>query len=94
MTERFCEICGREILDLTDTATNIKYCSARCRYISQLKPKNRDKRKREIKKRIEKQKRFEEIIRQADLCGMSYGKYTAALRMGKTFEELKNGKSD
>ena len=86
---QLCQICGREILDCEDTATNTKYCSARCRYISQLKPKHREKQKRELKKRVEKQKHFEEIIRQANACGMSYGYYTAALRSGKTFEELK-----
>ena len=32
---------------------------------------------------------FEETARRADECGLSYGKYQAALRLGKTFEQLK-----
>lgn len=40
----------------------------------------------------EKQKcpsHFELRAREADECGLSYGKYTAQLRLGKSFEELK-----
>lgn len=32
--------------------------------------------------------RFGELMKQADECGLSYGKYVAAIRAGKTYEEL------
>ena len=55
-----------------------KFCSAECQQESQKRPASKYA-----------SGTFEENVRRADECGLSYGKYMAALRLGKTFEELK-----
>ena len=56
------------------TAGNKKYCSEGCQ-------KSVDYNKKHPS-------RLSELSIQAEQCGLSYGKYTAQLRLGKTYEEL------
>lgn len=46
------------------------------------RPKNQDTQR-------QKEENFNRTISEAEQCGLSYGYYTAMLRMGKTFEELR-----
>ncbi len=71
-----CIVCGN---NFKTRHMSDKYCSPECA-IKYNKPKPRPKKKKN---------NFEHRAREADECGLSYGKYQAALRHGKSFEELK-----
>ena len=69
------------------TVEQKKYCCIKCRTKA-----NAEKAKhtgQNSKSKIETGKTLEDYAREADECGLSYGKYKAQLRLGKTFEELK-----
>lgn len=75
-TIRKCIVCDKLFQSLIPHA---KYCSLECAGLKRVKkaPKKKPK------------KTFDEIVKESDACGMSYGKYKVALQSGKTFEELK-----
>lgn len=86
-TEKYCVVCGKKF-----TLTNYRYsakrtCSAACR----AKRKSVYAKDRYIKELLKtpRHKTLWDYAREADECGLSYGKYRAALNMGKTYEELK-----
>ena len=83
---RKCVVCGREFIPLN--SKNI-CCSEKCRHAHHngYKRKGVSARRRYIRK---PQKNLDEWLSEAQSCGMSYGKYRAAINQGKTFEELKN----
>lgn len=70
-----CPVCGKQF---KTNSKNRIYCSTVCR---NAKPETRCT-KREPSP-------FDIRIKEADACGLSYGYYSAHLRLGKTFEELK-----
>ena len=41
------------------------------------------------KRRKSRHPPFAQLMREAKLCGMNYKRYTAALRAGKTFDDLR-----
>jgi len=70
-----CPVCGKQFK--TTGKTKI-YCSADCR----------DSKPETVCIKREPSP-FDIRIKEADACGLSYGYYSAQLRLGKTFEELK-----
>lgn len=78
---KICPFCDKEF------KTRYKhqiYCSAQCH-----KKKVIADCSATYKKHVSSPSNFDERIKQADACGLSYGNYVAQLRLGKTFEELK-----
>lgn len=92
---RTCAHCGDIFLPTTHQQI---YCSKKCCILAQNK-RNREERasakkelndlKKETFVENKKTTSFEQISREADECGLSYGKYRAQLMLGKTYEELK-----
>ena len=87
-----CPVCGKSF----ETYGPRKYCSLDCRHEAIVEYGRRWKencklissqRVAEVKPQIVTS--LEDKVRQAEQCGLSYGKYTAQLRLGKTFEELR-----
>ncbi len=83
MIDKICPNCG----NIFWTASpNQKFCSESCR-------KRRFKKKKsdiDIKSCVTPKKSLQQWMDEAAQCGMSYGKYRAAIeRLGHTFEELK-----
>ena len=77
MEVKKCKQCGKEF----EVTHHLQvYCSVECRIEAE---KNRKKKKKS------RQSSLNEVARQADECGLTYGKYRVMLRMGKTYEELK-----
>ena len=72
---KICPVCGKQF---KTNSKNRIFCSTVCR---DAKPETRCT-KREPSP-------FDIRIKEADACGLSYGYYSAQLRLGKTFEELK-----
>lgn len=71
-----CKLCGKEF-PVTKSEYDQKFCSDECA--------------REFSARLGFKKTFRQWCEEADQCGMSYGKYRAAVeRLGYTFDELKN----
>ena len=97
---RKCAICGKEF---EVHSNHKKYCSEKCAYEA-IKARNRkqyykNKIQREIydEMSMELQKKkvpLEQLIKESQELGISYGKYRALLNMGKTYEELKAKKKE
>ena len=95
-----CAICGKEF---EVHSNHKKYCSEKCAYEA-IKARNRkqyykNKIQREIydEMSMELQKKkvpLEQLIKESQELGISYGKYRALLNMGKTYEELKAKKKE
>jgi len=82
--EKFCPVCGKSFI-----ARNVRqiYCSPWCGGERIAKVPGHIKTK-PVKKKPEKS--LEQWMQEARDCGMSYGKYRAAVeRLGKTYDELK-----
>ena len=81
-----CEICGAEL-----PKGRQKYCSNECLKFADKKHSHGRRTYCEFtrKKRDPNRKTIEQWNREARQCGMSYGKYRAAINSGKTFDELK-----
>lgn len=91
-----CAWCGDKF---TQKKVNQIYCSHICCRLAYNK-RRRDERaaaKAELKKLHRKifgerkkiTSTLNQVAREADECGLSYGKYKVQLKMGKTYEELK-----
>lgn len=96
-----CPICGREF---KTTLSIRLYCSDACHQSARSERSARyyanQKELRSIKsaekvdeqtlesRRAQREENFNRLIDEAEQCGLSYGMYTAQLRLGKTFEEL------
>lgn len=72
---KICPACGKQFKTYSK---NRIYCSAVCR----------DAKLETVCIKREPSP-FDKRIKEADACGLSYGHYSAQLRLGKTFEELK-----
>ncbi len=94
--EKVCPLCGK---NFSPSHGNRKYCSAECSEKAHLNQacanalrryylkKRQKKNPKKPKRRYEKPS-FNENIRKADECGLSYGKYMALVFMGKSYEEI------
>lgn len=78
-----CKFCG-DVFE-TDQPNQI-YCTAECRSDYELEKK---KKAPVIVKEKKVKRTIDDYIAESAACGLSYGKYKAQLRLGKTFEELK-----
>ena len=83
--KRVCVYCGKEFE--TNDSRKI-YCSQTCNVQAVLEgSRARDWQKKQATEK--RQSQLNQRIREADELGLSYGNYVAKLRMGATFEELK-----
>ena len=85
MEKRICPLCGKSFIPY---ASRQKFCQNPCTHSDPNAKKLLQKEKHK-----QKTERFNEIIRQADELGISYGYYRALLNSGKTFEELKKNEN-
>ena len=74
---RKCEYCGKSYIPKNNYQ---KYCSKSCQKKATANKVPAAKTARS---------HLEEMVMQATMCGLSYGKYKAALSQGKTFEQLR-----
>ena len=81
----FCKICGDYIYDAQANQQLCQYC----RLHVKRNAKSVRKRKRETAKRNQRDDRLNQFLAEAAQCGMSYGTYRAARRLGFSFDELK-----
>ena len=87
---RNCKLCGKSFIPKTshqlfcDISCTKKFHNERQKELYRKAKGNSETQKSKVKKT------FEDYAREADECGLSYGNYTAQLRLGKTFEELRN----
>ena len=79
-----CKFCGKTF---ETTCPAQIYCSGACRYANERT--NRTKQAPPILRAKKKKKTIDDYIAESEACGLSYGKYKAQLRLGKSFEELK-----
>ena len=79
--EHHCCHCGKSFWIDSHYSLSRRTCSIECR-------RNRSK-VRKVPAIPLKRKTFDDYIREAYECGLSYGKYKAQLHLGKTYEELK-----
>ena len=92
LSVKTCKICGKKFVSAIE---NQVFCSTKCRntYDDLQYSSNQDTRKTGFyfsqKPRPKSGKSIEQWNHEAIQCGMSYGKYRAAIQSGKTFEELK-----
>lgn len=80
-----CKFCGNMF------ETNIPnqiYCSGACRSANTL-AESKKQAPPVIVREKKKNRTIDDYIAESEACGLSYGKYKAQLRLGKTYEELK-----
>lgn len=71
-----CLYCGKEF---EPTGTSQKYCSPQCGKAYRSK----------IPQPMSKERTLDDWVREANECNLDYGTYRALIKIGRTYEELK-----